>query len=263
MGYRSRKQKMDERREYRFKITPYTPATIPMVRLAEYMLEIASVLGEEEHVHFVRLLTGSTVLVQKIENEAVPKVEERLSSVRRGDAPPTVIQSIRNINRKLREDNGTGVLTRGRATILKFPDQPEKPINFGAFQQEGSLDGVIIEVGGRGDPVPVHLQLLDQSAVHLCDADRILAKQLAKYLFDTEIRVHGNGRWVRDEEGNWSLERFRIRHFEELNDSPLTSVVANLRTITGSEWSTLKDPWEALNEIRHGPPNNDSSGSDE
>jgi hypothetical protein len=240
-------------REYRFKITAYTPATIPMARLAEYMLEIANVVGEQDHVHFVRLLKGSTVLVHKIDSTSLAKVEERLTSVRRGDAPASIMQSIRNINRKLREDNGTGVLQRGRATILKFPDQPEKPINFGTFQEEGSLDGVIIEVGGKGDPVPVHLQLLDESTIHLCDADRILAKQLAKFLFDTEIRIHGTGRWVRDEEGTWSLDRFRIRHFEELNDLPLTSVVASLRTITGSEWPTIEDPWKALNEIRNGP----------
>jgi hypothetical protein len=36
------------------------------------MLEIAALLGEEEHVHFVRLQKGSTVLVHKIENEALP-----------------------------------------------------------------------------------------------------------------------------------------------------------------------------------------------
>lgn len=47
----------------------------------------------------------------------------------------------------------------------------------------------------------------------------------------------------------------------ELNDSPLTSVVASLRTITGSEWSTIEDPWKALDEIRNGPPDN-SNGSD-
>jgi len=107
----------------------------------------------------------------------------------------------------------------------------------------------------------VHLQLLDQSTIHLCDAYRALAKQLAKFLFDTEIRVHGTGRWVRDEEGIWSLERFRIRHFEELNDLPLTSVVASLRTIAGSEWPTIEDPWKALDEVRNGPSGN-TNGSD-
>jgi hypothetical protein len=61
-------------REYRFKITAYTPATIPMARLAEYMAELAVVLGEEEHVHFVRLQKGSTVLVHNIENEIFCKL---------------------------------------------------------------------------------------------------------------------------------------------------------------------------------------------
>jgi hypothetical protein len=245
-------------REYRFKITAFTPATIPMARLAEYMAELAVVLGAKDHVHFVRLQKGSTVLVHKIENEAVPEVEERLTSVRKGKGPSDAVQSIRNINRKLREDNGTGTLARGRATILKFPDQAERPLNFGTFLEEGSLDGVVIEVGGKSDPVPIHLQLLDQTKIHLCDAERGLAKQLARFLFDTEIRVHGTGRWIRDEQGAWSLDRFRIKSFEELNDLPVTSVVAGLRTITGSDWSAIKDPWAELDRIRNGPGDNGS-----
>jgi len=261
MMYKSRKGKMTVPREYRFKITPFTPATIPMARLVEYMAELAVVLGAEEHVHFVRLQKGSTVLVHKIENEALQEVEERLTSVRKGKGPSDAVQSIRNINRKLREDNGTGTLTRGRATILKFPDQPERPLNFGTFLEEGSLDGVVIEVGGKSDTVPIHLQLFDKTKIHLCDAERGLAKQLARFLFDTEIRVHGTGRWIRDEQGAWSLDRFRIKSFEELNDLPLTSVVAGLRAIAGSDWSTTKDPWAELDLIRNGPDSGDN-GSD-
>jgi hypothetical protein len=45
--------------EYRLKIDVYTPATIPMARLAEYMQEFAVLLGEAKSVHFVRLEEGS------------------------------------------------------------------------------------------------------------------------------------------------------------------------------------------------------------
>ena len=78
---------MGERYEYRFHIDAFTPASLPMAHLAEYMAALAAFLGQRERVHFLRLEGGSTVLVQEIEVEAAPKVRERLEGVRRGDGP--------------------------------------------------------------------------------------------------------------------------------------------------------------------------------
>jgi hypothetical protein len=238
--------------EYRFKIDAYTPETIPMARLAEYMHDLSVLLGEREAVHFVKLRRGSTVLVHRIEREAVPKVEDRVASVRSGEGPPDALQAERSINRRLRDDNASGVLVRGtRATIIKFPGREEAE-SFGTFAEEGSIDGVVIRIGGEGDPCPVHLQSLDETQTYLCDVDRSIARALAAYLFDTEVRVRGVGRWQRDENGVWSLERFRIRSFDPLDNLPLTAVVANLRAIPGSEWPSLDDPWAELDRIRNG-----------
>ena len=41
-----RKVKADAGAEYRFSIDAYTPATMPMARLAEYMAQLALILGE-------------------------------------------------------------------------------------------------------------------------------------------------------------------------------------------------------------------------
>jgi hypothetical protein len=242
------------RQEYRFKITAYTPTTIPMERLAEYMLELAILLGRTEHVHFVRLNKGSTVLVHKIDPEAIPEIEDRVAGAREGEGPSDAIRAVRNINQKLREDNGSGVLARGPrgATIIKFPGKEEKDLDFGVISEEGSLDGIVNRVGGDSDPCPIHLKSSDGTETYLCDVDKALAKELAKYLFDTEIRVRGIGRWIRDEKGVWSLERFRIKSFELLDDLPLPSVIANLRTVPGGEWSSLDDPWAELDRIRNG-----------
>ncbi len=239
--------------EYRFKIEAYTPQTMPMARLAEYMRDLAILLGERDAVHFVKLKKGSTILVHTIEREAVPKVEDRVASVRSGTGPPEALQAERSINRRLRDDNASGALVRGtRATIIRFPGQEESELSFGAFAEEGSIDGVVIRIGGETDPCPVHLQSLDETQTYLCDVDRSLARALATYLFDREVRVHGVGRWQRDEHGTWSLERFRIRSFDPLDDLPLSAVVAKLRTIPGSQWAALDDPWAELDRIRNG-----------
>ena len=41
---------------YRLKIDAYTPETMPMGRLAEYMADLAVILGERAAVHFVQLV---------------------------------------------------------------------------------------------------------------------------------------------------------------------------------------------------------------
>src|SRR5882724_5586855 len=114
--------------EYRFESEAYTPETIPMARLAEYMRELANILGEPAAVHFNRLEAGSTVLVSNIEREAVPKVRQRTMAVRRREGPSEGLRAYKAINKLLREDNGVGFLKDGRpdgATIIRFPGREE------------------------------------------------------------------------------------------------------------------------------------------
>jgi hypothetical protein len=251
------KRRMQRAREYRFKIDSYTPDTIPMERLGEYIREVAKLFGETDNVHFIRVEKGSLQILHKVEFEAVPKVEERITKARQEDGPAEPIQAIKTINRMLREDNGVGLLARKSGpTIIKFRGREEKTIPLGVISQEGSLDGVVNVVGGDSDPCPIHLKSSDDGQTYLCDASRALAKELAKYMFDVELRAHGVGRWRRDDDGKWILDRFRIRSFDLLKNLPLSAVVADLRSIPGSEWPKLKEPWDELSRIRRGPESN-------
>ena len=244
---------MADNHEVRFKIDAFTCATIPMARLAEYMADLAAMLGEPTNVHFVRWEEGSAVLVQKIDEVAVAKVRERTQRVSVGEGPIEAMEAYRRINQRLQKDNSVGVLAEeGGAEIIRFPGREQKePVTFGAFNQEGTLDGVIIRLGGTGDPVPVHLQAPNALHSH-CFATRELAKALGRCIFGPELRVHGTGRWFRDESGGWVLNRFSIASFEVLNDQPLSAVVARLRDVPGSEWPEVADPWAELDEMRHG-----------
>ena len=80
---------MSKGKERRFKIDVFTPDTLPMERLAEYMLQFAMLLGETERVHFVDVSRGSAVLRARVEDVAVPKVERRLTDASRGLAGMT------------------------------------------------------------------------------------------------------------------------------------------------------------------------------
>jgi len=244
---------MSEGHEYRFKIDAFTPATLPMARLAEYMADLAIILGEPENVHFVRLEESSAVLVQRVDDVARPKVMQRVNDVLSGNAPGDAMKAFRRTNKRLKDDNCIASLSEDEgAEIIRFPGRDqEEPVSFGAFNQDGTLDGVVIVVGGTSDPVPVHLQHSD--GTHNCYATREIAKTLGPYLFGPEVRVRGAGRWLRNEEGGWDMQRFTISSFEILDNQPLSAVVARLRDVPGSGWDDVEDPWGELQSLRHGP----------
>src|SRR5262249_48003725 len=158
--------------EFYFWIDAFTPATIPMARLAEYMAELAAMLGEAASVHFVRLKRGSTAIVHRVEYEAVPKVRERATAVRRGDAPRDALRAYENVNKMLRDDNGTAALKEGNnAIIIPFPGIRNAEEKYAAIRERGTIDGEIIRVGGPHKWVPI-LITTEGETFSGCWADR-------------------------------------------------------------------------------------------
>ena len=241
---------MKDQREYRFVIDAYSPDTLPMARLAEYMAELARLLGRADQVHFVRLEGGSAVLVQNVEPEAAPDVRERLRSLQQDNPPDDAAKAFANLNRYLADDNATGILQEGEsAEVIRFPGREEPaPVTFGAFNQPGVLDGVLIRVGGRDDTVPAHLH--DGETIHVCNTARDVARRLAVHLYGPPLRVHGNGRWERDADGCWVMKRFNITSFDVLDDAPLGEVAQRLRDVEGSGWKEIEDPTAELRHLR-------------
>jgi len=241
--------------ELRFKIDAFRPDTIPMARLAEYMKELAALLGNEHGVHFVRLDPGSVELVQSIDKQDRPKVDARLDALRRGDGATDAIKAYRNLDDLLANDNAIGTLSddQNQAVIIQFPGKTRpKPVDYGAFSQPGSFDGVPIKVGGKGEQVAIHLQETGPAAqVHICQASRDIARAIAAHLFETTIRVHGMGKWRRDANG-WGLLKFTISDFEVLDDTPLDTMVARLRGVPGNGWREVDHPLATLNDLRGG-----------
>lgn len=238
---------------YTLHINAYSPETIPMARLALYMQQLAALLGHENSVHFKALELGSTRLVSRVDHEEVPKVAHRLTLVRRGDGPPDAAKAQGEIDRLLAEDNADGVIFEadGDVPIIAFPGvKRPRPEVYGPFNQEGSLDGLLISIGGADQTVHVQLQAGDVKYVGI-ETDRDTARQLAKHMYEP-IRVSGVGRWLRDAEGRWILKKFRLQSFIVLRAEGLREAADRLRRIEGSGWSELEDPLNALKGLRGG-----------
>lgn len=238
------------RLEYRFTIDACSLDTLPMSRLAEYMADLAQLLGEVDRVHFVRLERGGTALVQCVESEAAPSVRQRIRSIALDDAPDDVRTAVESLNRLLAADNATGGLQEGGSgQVVRFPgrDQPQ-PLTYDVLNEPGILDGVLVRIGGRDQTVPVHLS--DGNVVHICNADREMARRLAVHLFGNTLRVQGIGRWKRDADGTWLLKRFNITDFQLLSGTLLSKVVDQLRSVRGSGWRRIDDPSAELQRLR-------------
>src|SRR5207237_598661 len=117
-----------ERYRYIFKIDALSPQTIPMARLAEYMTKLAAMFGNQERVHCVELRSGSTILVNEIESEALPEVRERIHGIRINEAPAEVSDAYAGISALLRHDRASAVLLppESAAPVLKFPGEEKE-----------------------------------------------------------------------------------------------------------------------------------------
>lgn len=230
-----------ELHQYRFKIDAFSVESLPMSRLAEYMMELAKLLGEEERIHFSHLESGSAILVANAEEPAAPKVAERIRKVNEGTAPVEAMNAFRRLDTMLAKDNAVGDLSNAAgAQIISFPGRTRpKPVRYGPFKERGSLDGVVIRLGGKDDTIPVLLQ--DGEATVSCQTSIELSKRLAAYYRAEPVRVYGDGSWVREEDGTWRLIDFYIQDFEVLDDRPLGDVVGQLRAVEGSRWSESPD----------------------
>ncbi len=243
--------KARKHREYRFEIDAFTPTTIPMARLAEYISDLAKVFGNNSNVHLTRIELGSTVPVVLVDWESEPKVRERLKAIRNHEAPDDAQQAAKDLDRRLLQDNAKAVLVDPAGSkVLRFCGRENATkLEFGPITQSGVLQGIPIKIGGENDPVPVHLEDGKDKTIVL--AKRSLAKEMAQHLFTSLVRVDGTGRWIRHTDGEWEMVSFQATSFKVIEDASIRENIAVLREVP-AEWKKLDDPLAELEQIRRG-----------
>ena len=241
------------RTRYKFCIDMFTPATLPMERLAEYMAALAKMLGNTEGVHFDTVTEGSAVLEHYVDAEALPGVEERLAMVQSGKENSEPFKAYKEINLLLEKDNAVGIFQKAAgAEMISFPGRESiKPRIYKGIKQAGSLKGMLMRIGGRKHDV-TYATLVDGETSYHCEIPWPVAREMAKHLAAEALCVHGKGRWDRTEGGKWELKSFRVQSFDILEDTPLTELVETLQSIPGNEWFDMEDPHQALSDLRNG-----------
>lgn len=221
--------------EYVFRIDAFTPDTLPMARLADYLAVLAKLLGHAEHTHFVRVEEGSAKLVHRVDPVDVPKVETRLNGVRLGDAPKDALAARVALDDMLANDNAEGELTEvatGRIVIPFEGRNRPKRLAFPPFREDTSIEGQVVNIGGRDSTA--HATLQDGDTYHAnVSMSRDVARELAPLLYGVPVRLFGNGRFERQADGVWKMLDFKVDRYEKLDDRSIGEALAAARDLPG------------------------------
>ncbi len=216
--------------EFRWILEGFTPNTIPMTRLAEYMQQLGKLLGEEASVHFVRVEANCVALVSQVERGSAPgKVRARLASVRDGTGPQDAARAYQLINSMLADDKTHARLTDGSATIIRFPGH--KPADETVIEviDTGALVGHLYMLSESKDGYQARLRLNANQSVR-CSAAGKVALALRGLLFE-DIRAFGRGVWTRGSDRVWNVQSFEISDVEAIDKRSLRSAVNSLRSL--------------------------------
>lgn len=240
--------------EYEFWIDAYSPQTISMKRLGEYMARLGKLLGQEDRVHFLELRGGSTALAMNIEREAIPKVKDRIDNIKRAEASNDAMFAQKELNDMLRSDNAIGefrhIIQGARAPMLRFAGREiPKPQKIGPFTQPAIFKGELVRLEGKDSTK--HAGIMDsQGRVWSGNMSLELAVHMRELLFEW-VLVEGLARWIRTEDGTWDVVDFHIDSCQELPKDNLGEDIKNLRAISGNNWKEMQDPIGFIRESRH------------
>jgi len=219
---------MEEYDELDFVIPAYTPETMPLDRLLQYLQEIGEVVGIPYDMHLVRIESSSTSPVFRVPRPMANEARERASLVQRGEGTIRQQRAYGRIRQMVRRDGEKpAVLRDRRGVILDFPPEVEIGLVTGV-RQPTTFDGVLLRVGGPGDYTPILMQDLAGETHSGFSASRNVAKQMAPLIFDP-IRVSGIGSWDRSQAGEWKLAKMLVQSYEPLSDESLPEVIGRLR----------------------------------
>lgn len=239
---------MDAPTAYMFVMDRWTPDTIPMRRLAQYLDKLSGLLGCQDSVHFKKITKGSARPAWNVDAVAAAEVASNLQAADSG-ASADGVRLCRDINRMLMDDGQAAYLrVMNGPKVMQFAGRNTPIAQEVVVHEAGELEGVVIRVGGRDASVPV--QLLGADDHYRCNTTRAIAKQLAPLLFDKQVRVSGKGKWRRNVDSVWILEEFQITDFVALDNSSTADFLNEMRAIPGSGWNDMPDPQVELKRFR-------------
>jgi hypothetical protein len=238
--------------KFRLVIDAFTPDTLPMERLAEYLKEFASLLGNEANVHFDKVEKNCAALASFSDRTVTPKIRRRLEEVIEGSAPKTAIKSNSTIDEMMRADNAAGYVDFGGKTkLIEFPGRKRAPQQrIGPVQRRSVIEGQIFQIGGKDETINVHLcNPQKPSETYRAEVSISLARKLMPYFLVGKVRLFGEADWYRTDAG-WlmSPNSFTAVDFAPLVDCGLDATIKSAHDI----FANVRVNSDLLEDLRNG-----------
>lgn len=221
---------------FEFTVPGYTPDTMPLDRLIEYLNQLSIILGQPSDLHLIGIERSSTRPVLAMRHDVAVRARARAGEVRQGGGSVRRREAFHTIRKMVSEDGGaTASLNAPEGRILEFPK-----IDLGADQivhsvrQPTTLEGELIRVGGLRENAQLLIQEMSGKVIAGCTAPRDVARAMGSLLY-RPVRVSGIGSWHRTAEGQWEVGNLHVQTFEELESDTHEQAFAKLQALQ-IEW---------------------------
>lgn len=238
---------------YTLRIIGSSPQSLPLARFALYLGEMSKLFGYPEKVHFDKLIKGSAALRVWVEEEAALSVKKRtqMAIVGSDGAARDAVDSLKRINDLLSQDGKRGELRDPDGQIVvPFPGGARNDEQALTMDDDSSVVGQVIKIGGRDDTIPLTLKGSDGSLFACTIKGPELAKEISAYYLEDPIEVSGKGYWTRQSSGVWALERLVVRSYRVLSND--WDDALGLMSQLSADWGGEADIEEKCAEIRRG-----------
>lgn len=224
---------MDDTVDYALRIVGTNPNAIPMARLADYMAEFAKFLGSTDSVHFSRLEDRSVSIVAYAPSTCVATISPRIRQASKGDAESAAYSPWRRINEFLAEDGWKAELPLPNSSeTIEFPGITKANKIIRSVTQPTAVQGRLIRIEGAGDLIHIGLDIEGDLSARISVNAHLAADLVSSW--HRYIRISGEGKWKRDDKGQWFLDRLYGTAFEVLDDASVADVLDRLRKFVPS-----------------------------
>lgn len=239
---------------YALKIRGSDPASLPQSKLAEYLRELSTLLGDMPGIRFAGLVKGSAVLRSYVPPQDEQTVQVRLLEARTIPGSPPADQANKVAKLLGRDGFRAELIDRKHNKVLDFiaPEAANQAMGEVTVSDSGTIDGVVVGIQGADDTVHVRLRDSDGAESRVIFRDLAQARELAHRFRGGPVRVHVHGTWKRSSDGVWTANNVYADRFEDLDETSALDVFEKLRAIPGNGWSGVDDPMNAWRGLREG-----------
>lgn len=207
------------------------PSNLPLARLAAYMREFASLIGDGAML-FSEIREGSTcVAARAAPGGSLSKARARIERARVGQGPREARSAYRNLCDMTATDGYPGRVREGATTVLHFPQRLNNRAHLRVHERghiTGELSGVLRD--GEKGKVKARIRPMNGGTFIYCTANETIGKKMGA-MFLLTVRVYGAGWWTRNEDGTWVCDSLHVDEVHRVENTDLRRAVDDLRRL--------------------------------